>query len=464
MLDRYVVFLDVETTGAIPGLDRITEIGLIEVDGGRVVAEWSSLVNPLRSIPPEIQELTGITDAMVAEAPGFDRLAPDLYARLQGKVLVAHNARFDYGFLRQEFRRAGYRYTAPVLCTVKLSRRLYPHERRHNLDALIARHGLPCEKRHRALADARVLWAFTQRIHDRFGADCVRVEAEQLLRPPALPPALEPDALEDLPDGAGAYVFYGEGDVPLYAGGSAHLRTRVLAHFGGETHRDREITRHVRRVDWIETAGEIGAAIQEAQLLEKLQPAYNRKPWRSETLCLRWNPVDGPARPALVEVSAADFVGPRDLFGPFSSRTAAHNALRTLAEGHGLCLIALGLDCGDGPCFNVARKRCRGLCVGAEPERLHTARLAAALAPLRIQQWPFEGPVGVRETDPFTGRRQIHVFDRWCWLGSADIQTEVAEILQTRSGGAFGIHTYRLLRRLLRQPAKGVEVIDLPPA
>jgi DNA polymerase-3 subunit epsilon len=391
MLDRTLVFLDVETTGATPALDRITEVGLVEVDRGRLVGEWTSLVNPLRHIPSEIQDLTGITDEMVAGAPSFDQLAAELYSRLEGKILVAHNARFDYGFLRHEFRRAGYRYIANVLCTVRLSRRLYPHERRHNLDSLIERHGLACEDRHRALADARVLWQFTQKIHDHFGADAVRAEADQLLRPPALPPGLEPDACEDIPESAGVYVFYGEGDVPLYLGKSSNLRSRVLAHLGGDTRRDKDIARQVRRIDWTQTAGEFGAAIREAALLRRIQPLYNRKPRSGETLSFHWNPLDGPRRPTLVEVSAVDFADSQYLFGLFRSRAVANNALRGLADQHGLCLIALGLDSGTGPCYNYPLKRCRGLCAGKETERAHTARLAAALALASNSAMAFQG-------------------------------------------------------------------------
>jgi DNA polymerase-3 subunit epsilon len=163
VLDQPLVFLDVETTGTNAVYDRITEVGLVELERGRVVSEWSALVNPGVRIPSVIQAMTGITDDMVALAPAFEELAPQLLARLEGKLLVAHNARFDYGFLRNEFRRAGHRYTSRVLCTVKLSRKLYPQESRHGLDALMARYGIECDARHRALGDARVLWELVRR-------------------------------------------------------------------------------------------------------------------------------------------------------------------------------------------------------------------------------------------------------------------------------------------------------------
>ncbi|MGH8679630.1 MAG: exonuclease domain-containing protein, partial [Burkholderiales bacterium] len=279
MLDRPLVFLDLETTGATAHLDRITEIGVVEVDHGRYLGEWSTLVNPQRRIPPGIQTLNGITDAMVEAAPTFEELAADLHRRLEGKVLVAHNARFDYGFLRNEFHRAGFRYTPKVLCTVKLSRRLFPHERRHNLDSLIERHGLECDNRHRALADAKVLWDLTRRSHLDLGAEVVRAAVDDLLRAPALPPNLDADALADIPDCAGVYIFYGENDLPLYVGKSVNLRSKVLSHFNGD-HRvgkDMEIARQIRRVDWAVTTGDFGATIREARLIKQLAPALNRK-------------------------------------------------------------------------------------------------------------------------------------------------------------------------------------------
>ena len=175
MLSEPLIFLDLETTGMLAAGERITEIGLVEVDQGRFVGSWSQLVNPERFISPFIEALTGITNEMVEDAPTFRELAPGLFERLQGKLLVAHNARFDYGFLRNEFERAGFAYQPRVLCTVKLSRKLFPEHRRHNLDSLIERHGLSCSARHRALGDAEVLWDFMQKVYAE--VDSARIDA-----------------------------------------------------------------------------------------------------------------------------------------------------------------------------------------------------------------------------------------------------------------------------------------------
>ena len=125
-LPESFVLIDVETTGANPVRDRVTEIAVLRVERGEVVERWESLVNPECPIPSLIQRLIGITDAMVAGAPTFADIADQVRARLDGAVFVAHNARFDYGFIRSEFARMEQSFDAPVLCTVKLSRALYP--------------------------------------------------------------------------------------------------------------------------------------------------------------------------------------------------------------------------------------------------------------------------------------------------------------------------------------------------
>ena len=182
MFDRKVVFLDLETTGASAARDRITEVGLIEVDGGYFVREWSTLVNPGIPIPPLIQSLTGINDAMVAKAPYFEDIARELYEAIDGRMLIAHNARFDYGFLEHEFKRLDQDFSAPVLCTVRLSRKLFPQHARHNLDTLISRHDIECDARHRALGDARVLWQLAQQWRSDPGEAAVLAATAKLLK------------------------------------------------------------------------------------------------------------------------------------------------------------------------------------------------------------------------------------------------------------------------------------------
>ena len=159
-----MIILDLETTGLSPSHNRITEIALIELSSNGEYEEWSSLVNPNVEISSKIEGLTGITNDMVRSAPSFASIAESLYARLAGKKLVAHNAAFDYVFLQAEFERVGIQFETNTMCTVKLSKALFPQHRTHSLDALIERHSLPVEGRHRALTDARIVFHFLRAV------------------------------------------------------------------------------------------------------------------------------------------------------------------------------------------------------------------------------------------------------------------------------------------------------------
>jgi len=460
VLDQPLVFLDVETTGMNPVHDRITEIGLIETGPGGRAVEWSTLVNPGIRIPPTIQAITGITDDRVALAPAFGEIAAALLARLEDRLLVAHNARFDYGFLRNEFRRAGHRYASRVLCTVKLSRKLYPQESRHNLDALVARHGVSGDARHRALGDARAIWRLVELWRREVEPARITAAVEALVKTPAVPAGLPEGALDGVPDAPGVYLFYGENGAALYVGKSINLRSRVNAHFNGD-HRDSKdmkITQQVKRVDWIETPGELSALIEEARLVKRLAPVYNRRLRRATELCAwHWQPEEAVGAPRLVTARELETMGFDNLHGLFRSRAAALEALREIAGAHQLCPILLGLEKGKGPCFAHQIKRCRGACVGKESALAHGLRLGAALAQLRMRPWPFRGRVGVREN----GSGALVVLDRWCYLGTARSEAEIAELAQARARPAFDLDTYKILSRFFSGPRRDYEIVEL---
>jgi DNA polymerase-3 subunit epsilon len=236
MTEMRLAFVDLETTGGSAGVDRITEIGIVEVDGahGSPVREWASLVNPQTRIPEFIQQLTGISNAMVASAPTFAELAPIVAERLEGRIFAAHNARFDYGFLKAEFARVGIEFRATVLCTVKLSRRLFPEHKKHSLDSVIERHRLDVDHRHRALDDARAIAQFWHQIQGEVAEDVWRAAVDELTAAPRFPPQLDPHLIDSLPETAGVYLLYGENDVVLHVGKSRTLKRRILAHFAAK--------------------------------------------------------------------------------------------------------------------------------------------------------------------------------------------------------------------------------------
>ncbi len=247
-----LAFVDLETTGATASIDRITEIGIVQLDPDGHVREWQQLVNPGVPIPPFIAQLTGISNAMVANAPSFREIADEALSRLEGRIFLAHNARFDYGFLRQEFGRLEIDFRAPVRCTVKLSRALFPEHRKHSLDALIERHRLHADDRHRALADAQLIYQFWQKILEQPGPDEVMARLEEQNPLAHLPVCIDPRTLDDIPDLPGVYQLLGDADRLLHKAKAKSLRQRILGHFSPTkaTPKKKMLASQVRRIEW----------------------------------------------------------------------------------------------------------------------------------------------------------------------------------------------------------------------
>jgi DNA polymerase-3 subunit epsilon len=434
---------------------RIIEVGIVLLDDGVVVGEWSSLVNPGVRIPSSIEAFTGITNGMVADAPSFDELRREVRERLEGRLFVAHNARFDYGFIRNEFRRVGEKFAAPVLCTVRLSRALFREQPRHSLDALIERYRLDCAQRHRALGDAAVLPPLLAALESAAGFERVHEVATAVLGESRLPPYLPAGLEEDLPEGPGVYLFRGEGGALLYVGKSRNLRSRVLAHFAGEHRESKEsrLARQVRDVEWIETAGELGALLLESRLVKQLAPSANRRLRNSPSLhCLRLVET-GEGLAVRVELLDGSRDGEVGVFGPFRTERDARRALEGKVREHGLCLKATGLERGEGSCFAFQLGRCRGACVGRETRPRHDARLQLALASMRLKPWPFEGPIGIRERGLAGADDVLHVIDRWRHLGTVSDAPGVAELLARADDASFDADAYRILVRCLERTA-----------
>jgi DNA polymerase-3 subunit epsilon len=441
-----LAFVDLETTGGTASLDRITEIGIVEVDQDGV-REWSSLVNPEVPIPPFIQTLTGISDDMVRQAPTFAELAAGVAKRLDERIFIAHNARFDYGFLRQEFRRTGRDFHPEVLCTVKLSRRLFPGFERHNLDSVAERHGLHVTERHRALGDAQLLWQFWQKIHDLHDSAQIEEAVVRLLSRPALPSRVEELDIDRLPTGHGVYIFRGDNRLPLFIGSAANLQSRVHAFFSNSrmSARDRKLASETAAVDCIETAGELGSLLLEASLLQQSAPPYNHRRADGEQTCAwRLLPRGGALKAVLAGAEDLFFAYEPELYGLYSTPAKAQEALQAIAATHRLCPALLGLEKlrPGKSCSAYPAGKCGGACVGQESIAENDARLRAALQSQRLQAWPYPGPVGIAEDGA------LHVIDGWAYLGTAHTAAERAALLQ-KGQQRFDRDVYKLLQKWL---------------
>jgi DNA polymerase III subunit epsilon len=452
MFNYPLAIIDTETTGMTATVDRITEVAILRVIDGKLVEEWSSLVNPECSIPMEIQLLTGITNAMARAAPKFYEIAEEVHRRLHDHVFVAHNARFDYGFIKNEFRRLNMPFTAEVLCTVRLSRRLYPNATSHSLDALRDRHRLTSAGRHRALGDARAAWQFIEIVAQSHAPEVLTLAAKVLMKMPSLPPQLPIGALDNLPEGPGVYTFYGVSNTPIYIGKAKDIRSRVRSHFSSD-HRsanDQRLSVEIMRIDYEETCGEMGALLREAVLIKTLMPLRNHKLRRNRDLAfIRLRNLAEPVE--IIKVEDVDFAQTAGLYGPFSTKARAKSVLASAATEHHLCLSAMSSKKLSGPCFSYQLKKCAGFCAGQESLFAHNLRMIAALAEYKFQDWRADGLIAIKEIHAEHKWERVHVFNHWLYHGSARDETELGELLAAKNVIEFDADIYKILCKYLQR-------------
>jgi DNA polymerase-3 subunit epsilon len=365
------VVVDLETTGGSAQHDAITEIGAVRVRGGEVLGEFQTLVRPTGAIPPFIAVLTGITDAMVAGAPGPRSVLPSFLEFARGATLVAHNAPFDIGFLRRGTERLGLGWPAfPVVDTVRLARRVLTRDEAPNcklatLARLFSTSTEPC---HRALADARATVDVLHHLLERVGNLGVHTLEELTSYSTRVPDHVrrKRHLADGLPLGPGVYVFRDAQGRPLYVGKSNHVRSRVRSYFTSAETRRRmtEMVALAERVDAVPCATDLEAEVRELRLIAAEQPQYNRRSRRQHSGL--WLTLTQEPFPRLSLIRSPRTDGSLQL-GPFGSRSAAevirtavHDALplrqcttriplRPRRTGHHACALAEIGRCG-APC------------------------------------------------------------------------------------------------------------------
>nr|WP_245555727.1 DEDD exonuclease domain-containing protein [Gordonia soli] len=346
LFETTLVVVDLETTGGSAKADQITEIGAVKIRGGEVIGEFATLVDPGCRIPPQIVTLTGITQAMVTDAPRIAEVLPSFVEFARGAILVAHNARFDMGFLRQNAARLGidWPFTAS-LCTVAMARRILDRDEAPSvrLSALADLFDVSVRPTHRALDDARATVEVFHRLLERVGNQGI-TSYEDLtgFLPRRTDPRLRAKRhiAAGVPARPGVYLFRGPSDEVLYVGTAVDLRRRVMSYFTGADPRRRmgEMVALATRVDHIECAHALEAGVRELRLLGAHAPAYNR---RSTQPHRGWWIVLTAERFPRFKVTRTP--EPESL-GPIGNRTTATTVADLIAQAAGLrsCTIRLG--------------------------------------------------------------------------------------------------------------------------
>lgn len=467
VLDTPLVFVDIETNGLDHIRGRVIEVAAIRVENGRITRTFNQLIDPGTELPAFITTLTGIRAEDLRGAMPFRQIARELYDILDGAIFVAHNVRFDYSFLKQEFARVNKKFLPKQLCTVKLSKALYPQHKSHKLASLIERHGFSFEHRHRAYDDAHVLWQFVQLVQNQFPYETIEKVVKRQLRQPALPKDVPPELVKDLPAAPGVYIFEDEQAKPLYIGKSINIKKRVLQHFGHDHDDSKEfkLSQSVKHISTIQTGGELEALLLESRLVKEMMPLYNRQLRRTQKLMLARAAADeqGYLRVALEEASDIDTADLGNILAVYDRRSRAKSAMLSLQKTYDLCPKFLGLEKSKGACFLSQLKKCRGGCAGRESTEIYNSRLLTAFEHQRIREWPYSGAVLVQERFNESTTSSGIIVDQWCVIGEVTQEADCEPDIKAR-GKTFDLDTYKILQQFLTAKLSKLIIQPLTPA
>lgn len=458
------VIVDIETTGGSVTYDRITEIGIVEITENGVT-EWSTLINPRIKIPETIQRLTGITNEMVMAAPYFEQVAKEIVLRLQGKLFIAHNVRFDYGFIRNEFARLAYSFKAKLMCTVKLSRFLYADCDGHSLEKIIARHQIYVTHRHRALDDAKAAYKFIKIAEDEHGEEKIKAAIKHQYRKESLPAGLTPGLIDGLPNLPGVYYFWGENRELLYIGKSINIRKRVMSHFTADhkSSKEMKICQQTRNITFDKTPGELSALILESRKVKELQPLYNRRLRRiSNFYSIHLEEKeDGLLAPEIFQVSEMP-TARKKLYGLFPSTKKAKDSIQLISDEHKLCYQVCGLEKPNNrACSSHQLKKCSGYCIGKQTALAHNVKILQGFSALALKTWPYKGPVALIEKNPYEEIEHHLIIDNWCVLGNPDSADDYKDILGKSTSLTIDRDIYRYLVTAIYAKNPSVKLVPL---
>ena len=376
--------VDIETTGGYAENHRITEVAIYHHDGMHITDMFHTLINPERNIPYYITGLTGITTEMVLEAPSFREIADDIFKRLDGKIFVAHNAHFDYSFLKKEFEEAGINWQSKKLCTVRLSRKIIPGLRSYSLGSLSESLGIEILNRHRAGGDAeatvKIFDQLLRRDRDSYILKTLKRNSGETILPPNLPK----EEFDRLPLLAGVYYFHNARGNVIYVGKAINIKKRIAGHFTGDAREwsRSKIRNEIHHISYELTGNELIALILESQEIRRLWPKYNQaQKFRTE----EWGIFDYEDRNGYLRFSVNIVTRGSRPLKRFSSKGNAWNFLWEKVRAFDLCPKLAGLQLAKGLCFEYQTGECHGACKGVESAANYNQRVENAIQSFKAQ-------------------------------------------------------------------------------
>lgn len=357
--------IDIETCGGKYEYKRgrITEICIAIHDGLQVTEKWTTLINPECYISPYFISLSGISNEMVADAPKFHEVAKKIIELTEGKIFVAHNVGFDYGFIKDEFAGLGYKYKRETLCTVRLSRKLMPGKLSYSLGKLCESIGIEVENRHRAEGDVDA----TVKLFDRLlelksmNPQYKNQGVEELMTRRI--DKIKQYILNKLPESCGVYYFLNKEQEIIYIGKSVNVYNRALSHFNSKEQKSKKMLNDLYNVDFVETGSELVALLHEAEEIKKHKPKYNRaRKADLFTHTIDWYKDDT----GIINFKIETYESSENPLISFVNYSSARERIENWIDDYELCLRYCHLTSNEAICFNHQIKKCRGICANEE--------------------------------------------------------------------------------------------------
>jgi DNA polymerase III subunit epsilon len=374
--------VDIETTGSYAANNAITELAIVLHDGRQKIKRFETLVNPQIPIPEYIKSLTGISDEMVAGAPVFEELAPEIDKLLQDTIFVAHNVNFDYSFLKYHLKTSGFDLNCKKLCTVRLSRKIFPDFPSYSLGNLCRSLGIGINGRHRASGDAEATVQLFERILQQDTEGHVATMLKGKSNEQYLPPNLPSEALDKLPMVPGVYYFHDQKGKIIYVGKAKNLLKRVRSHFSNNKpgRQKQEFLRNIYSISHQATGTELMAFLLECIEIKKLWPMYNRSLKRFEQVYGLYVFTD---RNGYLRMGIEKRKKHLEPVYTFSLLAEGQNLLWKLIRNFGLCPKLCFLQFGEEKCDGVKERYCLGACEQKEKPETYNQRVEEAVQSLK---------------------------------------------------------------------------------
>ena len=424
---KYVI-VDIETTGGNPTHGGITEIAAILYDGNRVVDSFHSLVDPERMVPGFITGLTGIDNSMLEGAPTFSEIADELYDFLKGNVFVAHNVNFDYSFIREALKLAGIEYSAPKLCTVRLSRKAFPGFGSYSLGRICGHLSITIKERHRAMGDAEA----TVELFDKIIKSSPDVILQTLKKSGGesfLPPHISRQRFLEIPESTGIYYFHDKNGQVIYVGKANDIRSRFKGHFSSNSKDKMPLYNEIHDVSWELTGNEFLAFLLESLEIKRLWPKYNKalkyNSWN-------WGLYQYEDGQGYLRFQVGKNSGNLKPIKEFESHSEGWKYLMDQVEVFQLCPKLSGIQKTSGACYDFQIQKCLGACCNKESPETYNSRAFGFLDSI-IEQ---DGAVMIKETGIYPNETAFlyfekGVFSAYGFLDKGESYQDETEIIQS---------------------------------